>query len=373
MEEKRNLIHIVNGNRMAGIQTYALDICRHYRDCGWNTFAVTRGSHAVDSHFASEGISIVHAPLRGVFDLGSALKLARLLRSVPAGDCVIHVHRYRDAFTAIIAKRLSKRRNVRIVASRHAVRKGRDSLLFRNLYAKIDAHIFVSDMAYERFCRSWSGRRIPLPRNTVFILHNSLNISDAGPLPEPEKGPVTALYHGPIATGKGLETLIDAMSILRDIKLRLIIAGTGSPDLRDSLRRRAMTRGVMELIDWNTSCDNPVPLIAKSHFGVVPSVEREAFGMGSLRFMAYGRPQVTTLNGAQAEYLRDGKSALLVAPADAGALAEAMRELASDAGVRRTLGANAWSEFSRFLSWDAFTRNLDNIYVPHLRERKQLT
>lgn len=359
----RNLVHIVNGNMMAGVQSYALDICRHYKGNGWNVMALTKGAHAIDSRFAANGIKVTHAPLRGFLDFSSILMVARFIRSLPKGETLIHAHRYRDAYTVMMARLLAKRPDVRIAVTRHAVRKGRNSGLFRRLYANIDAHIFVSRLAYERFCSSWDGKNMPLSQDKVHVLHNSLYIPDyPHPLPEPEKGPVTAIYHGPIAEGKGLETLIDALMAMRNVKMRLVIAGTGSPDFLDRLRKRAMIREVMDTIDWNTACDDPVELIERSHFGVVPSVESEAFGLGNLRYMALGRPQICTRNGAQTEYLTDGVSALFVPPADSATLAEAMRKLASDATLRQRMGEEAFREFETRLSWRSFIAKLDKIY-----------
>ena len=359
----RNLIHIVNGNMMAGAQQYALDICRYYKERGWNVVALTKGAHAIDARFIACGIKVTHAPLRGFLDFTSVLRVARFIRSLPPGETIMHAHRYRDAYTAMLARWLAKRQDVKIVATRHAVRKGRDSGVFRKLYSNIDAHIFVSNLAFERFCRSWEGKNLPLSDNKVFVLHDSLYLPQLSePMPEPEKGPVTAIYHGPIAEGKGLENLIDALMAMRNVKIRLLIAGSGSPDFLDRLRKRAMIREVMDAIDWNTKCSDPSELIARAHFGVVPSVESEAFGLGNLRYMAAGRPQICTRNGAQTEYLRDGESAILVPPADTATLAEAMTLLAKNPDMRRRMGKEALAEFKRNLSWDSFTRKLDDIY-----------
>lgn len=362
MNQKRSLIHIIPSNKWGGIQSYALDICRHYRRQGWEVTALTRNAVGVDSHFTENGIRLVHAPVTGFFNISSALILARELRNMPSDETtVVHVHRYRDAFTVLLALKIARRKDIRIVSTRHAVRRGRDSALFRKLYSRIDSHIFVSDLAYEEF--RGERRRITLPPDSVYILRNSINMPETSPAPEPAHGPVTALYQGAIVKGKGLETLIDALSQLRSLKIRLRISGTGNPDYLDLLRRRAMSRGVMEAIDWNVKSYPSIEQASEAHFGVIPSIEREACGMGNIMLMAAGRAQVTTSNGAQAEYLENEETALLVTPADAGKLADAIKRLATDPGLRNRLAANANSLYNRLLSWPHFISTLDKIYT----------
>lgn len=362
MEGKPCLVHIIPSNKWGGVQTYAFDICRHYHDKGWEVTALTRNAVWIDSRFNACGIPMVHAPLGGLLDMTSIHVLSRLLKKMPLGKGVVHVHRYRDAFTALLARKLAGRPDIRIIATRHTVRHGRTSPVFRKIYASVDAHIFVSEMAYTAFLHP--RHAIELDAGRAFLLRNSLNIPADGRANEPTTGPVVAMYCGPVVAGKGLEMLIDAMAQLRDLKMRLRICGTGNPDYIDLLRRRAITRNVMDSIDWNLK-DSENAVVPTCHFGVAPSIEREACGISNIRFMAFGRPQITTNNGAQTEYLKEGETALIVPPADAAALADAMRRLASDPALRASIGEKAFEVYSKELSWEHFTHTLDLIY--HLK------
>lgn len=58
--------------------------------------------------------------------------------------------------------------------------------------------------------------------------------------------------------------------MLKGSRMRLWIVGSGTPDYVDKLRRRALTRGVMEMIDWKRHSDNPLGLIRECDFGVLP-------------------------------------------------------------------------------------------------------
>lgn len=356
------LIHLISSNRWGGAQRYALDICSHYRSEGWRVVAVTRDAKVVDDHFRAAGIPIVHSPLRGFLDPASAIILARLFKSCPVDRTYIHVHRYRDAFSAFLAKRIANRPDIRVISTRHVVRPGRNSWLFRRIYDKVNAHIFVSQAAFDRFLSTWPAG-LPMSEHTVHILHNSINEPHAAPTAPPQKGPVFAIYAGSVVKGKGIETIIDALPALRGLKLRLRIAGKGNPDYFDQLRRRAMSRGVMEMIDWKRVPDLDFDLISQSHFAVLPSVEREGFGLVNVAVMAAGRPQICSPNGAQTEYLADGETAIFVPPADAPALAQAMRRLAADPQLRKKIGDAARRAYTANLSWQSFIPKLTEIYT----------
>lgn len=362
MSDSKTLIHILSANRWGGVERYALDICRHFIAQGWKVAAVTRDAKAVDTLFANEGVELLHAPIGGLLDFQSVRTLAATLKASSRDSVVIHAHGFRNAFTALLARKMAGRKDVRIVMTRHKVKRGIDSWLFRRIYRNLDAIICVSHIVANRFVSTWHARELPFPAERLHVIHNSLNIKVTEPLPKSGKGPVTAMFHGLLIPGKGLETLIDAMSLLKGIRLRLRIVGSGAPDYVDALRRRAVARGVMEMIDWHKYSSTPMDLIRECDFGVLPSQTEEAFGLANIEYMACGRPQVCTSNGAQPEYITDGREGFLVAPGNAVALADAMRKLASDEPLRIRMGARAFETFRDTLSWSRFISQLAPLY-----------
>lgn len=358
MTQTRTLIHIVGGDSWGGPERYALDICRHFKSEGWKVRVVTRDCKDVDSRFEEAGISLRHAALRRYPDIFSAMILRSMFAKIKPGEGIVHVHNFYDAFTALLARRIARRPDIRIVATRHEWTRGVDSWWRRKVYAGIDHLLFVSDFSRERFLAGWPDCNVPVDENKTGVAYNSLLIDTENVAPEPEKGPVVAMFRGRLRPGKGLETLIDALSLLKNLKLRLRIVGTGDPDYIDAIRRRAIHRGVMEKIDWTRRNVDAVPLIRESHFGVFPSVEPEAFGMSNLEFMACGRPQISTLTGGQREFLIPGEDSLESLPADATSLAEAMRCLATDRELRARMGERALQTFRTRLSWPQFISRL---------------
>lgn len=361
----RTLIHILTENRWGGIPRYSLDICRHFSQEGWNVMAFTIDAKAVDALFEKEGVTLFHAPFWGVFDFGSANVLAKTLKSLPENSVTIHAHGFRNAFTALLARKLAGRKDVRIVMTRHKVKKGVDSWLFRRIYRNLDAMIFVSQLARDRFLSTWHSRPLPFSADKLHVIHNSLNLPLSEPAERVGKGPVTAMFHGPLVPGKGIEVLIDAMSRLKGSRIRLRIVGSGTSDYVDRMRRRAITRGVMEMIDWRKHSDNPLEQhIAETDFGVLPSITEEAFGLANAEYMFAGRPQVCSSNGAQPEYITDGREGFLVTPGNTAMLAEAMRKLGTDADLRHRMGERAFATFRDTLSWPHFINKLTPLYLP---------
>ena len=359
---KNTLIHLLSSNSWGGVERYAFDICRHFKKEGWNVLAVTRDAKAVDKLFEKEEIPLLHAPLWSMFDFHSVRLLAQTLNKNPDGLTVVHAHGFRNACSALLAKKLSGKQNVKVVMTRHKVKRGLDTWILNRVYRQIDSMIFVSELSKERFLSTWSSENSPFQDSNLCVIHNSINIPDMPYLPRENKGPVMAMFHGPLRVGKGLETLIDALSMVKSKRLRLRIVGAGRPDYVDCLRRRAIKKGVMDMIDWHRQVDDPMPLIENSDFGILPSQTEEAFGLSNIEYMAAGRAQIASSNGAQSEYITHSREGILVPPGNAFLLADAIKKLLTDADLRIKMGVTAYETFRNTLSWKNFIKKLLPVY-----------
>src|SRR6185437_10542396 len=88
----------------------------------------------------------------------------------------------------------------------------------------------------------------------------------------------------------------------------------------------------------HVSTDELVRLYNEHEVMVSPSLY-EGFGLPAAEAMACGTPVVATTAGAFPETIADGETGVLVPPADARALADAIEALLSDAGRRAAMGA----------------------------------
>ncbi len=345
------------GSRLPGRQDQS-GLCGE----GFDVIAVTRDALAIDSQFRKAGVALLHAPLRDYPDFFSSLALKPALQSAPEdAPVIVHVHRYRDALTAIIARKMAKRHDVKIIISRHISEPAKNNWLRRFIYRQIDANIFGSEFSRSEFLSTWSTGRYPFDPARLYVARDSRNIQ-AHLIPEPEKGAVTAMYHGYLREGKGLQTLLKAMSLLKDTKLRLKIIGTGNPDFIDTLRSLAITLGIMDSIDWLRPSDDPIENIRDCHFGILPSESAEAGGMANIAYMACGRTQICTFNSAQREYLTPGVEALEAEPGNPESLARAMRRLYEDKDLRLKMAEAAFRKYEKNLAWHIFIKRISQIY-----------
>lgn len=346
----------------SGVERYALDICCHCRDHGDDVIVITRDARAVDDVFRHKGIDVRFAPLGGFLSYPSVKGICDVINSSNE-PTAIHCHSTRDAFSALTARRLLGRHDIKVILTRHYVRRAGRSPFHRFVYRNVDHLIFVSRIAKEKFMSGWhwKGRYADDDINAV-VIHNSLNIELSSVVAEPTKGSVTAMYLGRLAPDKGLEDLIDALVILKPMKIRLKIVGAGHPDYVDSLRRKALTAGVMHMIDWPRHKENTEEYIRMSHFGVLPSAAPEAFGMSNIEFMKEGRPIICSDNGAQPEYITHGIDGILIPPRNAERLAWEMRRLALSSELRSSIGQAARKRFETQLSWSNFISRLYLLY-----------
>ena len=164
---------------------------------------------------------------------------------------------------------------------------------------------------------------------------------------------------------KGLEYLIEAMSVLRERDGALydrtvcVIAGEGERE--KSLRDLVVLRGLEGKVIL-TGFTPHVPAFLKTlDVFVMPSL-REGQPIALLEAMAAGKPVVATAIEGVTGTVTDGTDALLVPPADPGALAGAILKLAKDEDMAEVLSRNARDKVSELFSMKSFVSRHSGIY-----------
>lgn len=359
-----NIIHLVSNKSWGGGEQYVLDLAKEQLRHGHHITIVTRRVKAVSDRFTDEGFKVVHAPLKGAIDFISPIRLSKLLNGPE--PTIIHVHNFKDALVAARARRLVPGCRACIVLTRHLVKPAKISTSYLRLYADIDAMIFVSHIARQAFLSTHPA--IDLAK--ISVVHNSIArpTTTDGNSSTNNNGTTTLMYHGRISPEKGIDTLIHALAMLKDLDVKLVIVGTGKAQDVSPLINLSRRLDVNGMIDWKGHVDDVHPLIQQADIGVVPTRAQEAFGLSVLEYMAHGKPVVTTDNGAQPEYITSGKNGLLVPPDNAMALADAIQSLIQSPQRREEIGRNATETVADQLSFPRFYEAIDGIYSSLLKK-----
>jgi glycosyltransferase involved in cell wall biosynthesis len=100
------------------------------------------------------------------------------------------------------------------------------------------------------------------------------------------------------------------------------------------------------------SVTDPKPALAGAEVLVLPS-EAEGFGLVLIEAMAAGVAVVATDAPGIRDVVRDGETGILVPVGSPAALAEGIRRVLEDSGLRGRLVSAAFADARRRFTWDA--------------------
>ncbi len=160
---------------------------------------------------------------------------------------------------------------------------------------------------------------------------------DRGSLDVPDDA-FLLLWVGRLDPVKGLDELIDAVALLNDSRIRLVLAGEGPYE--STTRRRVADAGLTDRARFLGRRGDVPNLLASADMFVFPS-RTEGLPNALLEAMAAERPIVTTDVAGCRDLIADGQTGLLVPPRQPAQLADAIRRLIDDADLAARLGRAA--------------------------------
>lgn len=358
-----NVFHIVSDKEWAGAEQYVYDLASELRAHGAYIEIVTRNRRQILNRFRELEVPISILPLKGLTDIESALRFARLIKR---GKNIVHVHNAKDAATALLARKISENKNTRVVMTCHTVAKPKRGPIYKRVYREIDKIIFVSELAKTTFLESRSGMnpdRITVIHNSV---HHKLQNADKAidlrlklNIPADKR---LIMFHGRIAPEKGVSVLLRALTQLDKERYHLVIIGAGETKYMGEIKAFIVANQLLRNVTFLGYQDDVQPLLAQCDFGVLPSVWKEPFGLTNLEYMMLGKAHIATTNGAQHEYVKDGRTGILVSPDNYRSLADAIEHLLDDPERCNSIGAAAKEEFDNRLCYSRFYSHLTSVY-----------
>lgn len=161
----------------------------------------------------------------------------------------------------------------------------------------------------------------------------------------------------------GIPELIKAFALFRksNERARLVVVGDGS--LRYVLEKQVQDAGLTESVYFlgGQSYADVGPIVASSDiFARTP--RSEGFGIVFIEAMAAGIPVIGTSVGGIPDFIKDGKTGLLVPPEDPDATVQALQQLVTDDDLYAQLRSNALLLIEREYNWDSIAKKIGMLY-----------
>jgi glycosyltransferase involved in cell wall biosynthesis len=168
-----------------------------------------------------------------------------------------------------------------------------------------------------------------------------------------------AVYVGRLSSGKGLETLLEALALSPGVVFKVI----GDGPLADDLKTMAEQRGLrnVEFVGYKSGTELRA-LLRGAQFAVVPSECYENSPLAVYEACAYGKAVIGSSMGGIPELIVDGETGLIFSAGDADELAEALAALWNDRERSVRMGKEARRRAEREYGPDRHYEQIMSIY-----------
>jgi phosphatidylinositol alpha-mannosyltransferase len=226
---------------------------------------------------------------------------------------------------------------------------------------RLRVRIAVSEAAAWTARRFYGGRYRIVP-NGVDV-PDGADIADADGAAFGDGSPeLRIVFVGQAVQRKGLPVLLQAFEALRDqIPATLTLVGAGAEEVAHMMLD---DRGVHAL--GKVSEERKLEELRRAHVLCAPSLHGESFGMVLTEAFAAATPVLASQIPGYRDVLRDGQEGMLLPAGDPLALAEALRALALDPGLRARMAHAARERAERF-AWPRVAAEVLDCYEQALR------
>ena len=173
---------------------------------------------------------------------------------------------------------------------------------------------------------------------------------------QPDQQEPYALFVGTLNRGKGIDALVESMSLLPDRGWKLRVAGEGP--LRDELEARNIAGvewlGTIRWEELKAQLSGATCLVLPTLADTSPNVVKEA--------RVVGLPVVTSRHGGQTDYVRDGENGILIDPRNPREIADALSRLMLDPELALQMGARHQAENREYLRPSRTANDFTKIY-----------
>jgi glycosyltransferase involved in cell wall biosynthesis len=175
---------------------------------------------------------------------------------------------------------------------------------------------------------------------------------------------IVVLFVGNLQPFKGVNILIDAMAMVKDERIILLIVGGGYCEAE--YKMQVKEKGLQErvLFAGPQSIDEKLPFYYNlCDFLVLPSTYSESFGLVVLEAMASGKPAIVSSLPGPAQLINDGNDGLIVKAGDREDLKTKIEYLSMNTVMRQNMGMAAREKVLKKHRWDAIGVHLEKTLI----------
>jgi glycosyltransferase involved in cell wall biosynthesis len=306
------------------------------------TLGCRRGTErAVIERAQAEGVARVATfAFAGGLRPGADVADLRRLRAAVGDADVVHVHRGKEHWLAVVAARLAG--SPPVVRTRHIAQPVRPHAANRWLYARTALVVAVTEAIRGQYLAAGllaPDRIVTLPGGADVETYRPqaadprVRRALGGEMNRPLVGMVAGLR-----VMKGHRVVIEALARLarQDIRPRVVFVGRGA--MEPTLREAVAHAGLQDQIVLAGFAPEVPGVMAALDLGLYVPLESDGMSRAVFEYLAAGCPLVAARVGVVPEVLADGEHAALVPAGDAAALATTLAALLGDPSRRARLG-----------------------------------
>jgi len=337
---KKNILEVCLSPDLGGLELCALDYFNHF-SAYTNTYFCIASKQKLDNHFFDKNKFILTR--NKFFPVIPAFKLAKFIDENKID--FIHFHWTKDIATVVLAKLLSKRKP-KVMQSRHmSITRFKDDFYHKWLYENINIIHAVTYQVKEQL-----EKYIPeLIRPKIEMLYLGVNEPT---IHEKKLELLKSEYKlagefiigivGRIEEGKGQYLVIDAVSKLKHLKIKLLVVGSAMNEtymleLNDKVKKLGLEESII-FTGFTQDVNEHIKLCDVT----VLATPKETFGLVVIESMVNKVPVIATAKGGPLEIIEDSYNGLLF-DRKVDSLVKNIEKLYSNTQLRDAIAENAYS------------------------------
>ncbi len=299
---------------------------------------------------------------KGRFDLSVVSRMAALFKENDID--VLHTHNYKSNLLGLLA---AKKAGIPIVATLHGYLGENRKVRFYEAIDRVILKFFSRVILVDRGLEKWfEGGKVKTE-----VINNGVLVPDIEPEAVKGRG-LTIGTVGRLSAEKGLKYLIEAFAkvVEKYPQMKLLIVGDGP--LKDSLQSLAVSLQLGEKIIF-TGFQVDVAAYYRKMDIYVSSSLLEHFPLVILEAMSFGKAVVATNVGGTSQIVIDGKTGILVPPADVSQIHAALIRLMDNFEHRKTIGKDSQSFVREHFSLQKMVSEYMIVYQRVLNHEKTIS